>query len=206
MKIMAVARPERGGSPAYTPWHVIEALRLLSQTPIGRPTLVGALKLGESSVKTLVRRLVETGLITRTPRGHVVTDDGKTVLDVVTKALTIGKCRANAEGLGLCSYVIIPYPPPMELTTVYSIRDFAVARGCRTVVVGYVEGGKVGFPGLPRDVEYGLLRSLGLRPSAELRGTVLIALGGCEPRLMSAALDLLAECCALTPQFTGTGQ
>ncbi|RLG80592.1 MAG: hypothetical protein DRO09_02920, partial [Thermoprotei archaeon] len=62
--IVKLASPAGGVKPRFTPYHVFMALRIIAEKgPIGRPSLMKDIGLGEASTKTLLRRMRSAGLI-----------------------------------------------------------------------------------------------------------------------------------------------
>ncbi len=86
-----IAGCRRGVRPGFNKYHVYLALTLLSSgKPIGRKALSRALGMGEGSVRTLVRRLRELGLVRVDPvAGILITDLGTKVVNVLGNKLVI---------------------------------------------------------------------------------------------------------------------
>ena len=187
----------KGGSPSYSLWHVVRALEELSKGPIGRPALVLALGLGESSVKTLLSRLEAAGLAAKLPRGHGITAEGRRLLDVLGRYVRVLGCSIGPlPDFGECEAAVVRSEPPLDLVDVYAIRDYLVSRGCKTAIIGYLREGDVGFPGLPPDIQGLILASL---PRGDLaraggEGAVLVTPKSCEAALVEAAVELVLSC------------
>ncbi len=191
--IERISRPERGGYKLYNAGHIIEALNLLSEKPRGRPQLAEHLELREASVKTLLRRLEQESLTTRTPKGRVLSLKGRQILESLMDTIKLVDAAQSPfpDEPALIVY-LKGYPAPRTLTDVYKIRDYAVAAGCREILVGGVtELGEPSFPGVPRE--------LAPRPLPADRGCpYLIILGrrSCRRRLLQAVVDILYEYCS----------
>ncbi len=66
-----------GPKPSYTPVHVIKSIELIRDLgPIGRIRLSKELRLGEGSIKTLLKHLKELDIITTNKKGCVLTSKG----------------------------------------------------------------------------------------------------------------------------------
>jgi len=98
LKIMKDARillkvaEERGGvKPGFSPYHVFKALDSLHTRGVGsRHELMRLLGLGEASVKTLLNRLREAGLvIISRPHGTKLTDTGKGLISSLKEVIRI---------------------------------------------------------------------------------------------------------------------
>ncbi|KXA89551.1 hypothetical protein AKJ40_00020 [candidate division MSBL1 archaeon SCGC-AAA259M10] len=89
-----------GPRPLFDEGQVRRALELIGEhEPIGRKKLAEKLGIGEGSMRTILNRLKEKGLITSTARGHVLTDKGdrelgersRKFLEIDVGDLTVGK-------------------------------------------------------------------------------------------------------------------
>ena len=61
---------------SYSSAHVVKVLFLLSERPMGRHRLIKETRLGEATVKTLIKRLIKNKLIKKTTKGNVLTKKG----------------------------------------------------------------------------------------------------------------------------------
>ncbi|MEA2089616.1 MAG: DUF4443 domain-containing protein [Thermoproteota archaeon] len=66
-----------GPSPEFTVFHLIKALKLISQGPIGRGKLSKKLGTGEGTSRTLIERLKDAQLIASSKEGCFLTEEGK---------------------------------------------------------------------------------------------------------------------------------
>lgn len=194
---MKASSLRRGGSPGYTVYHTLLALRILRSTRVGRPQLERILGLTEASVRTLLRRLRELGLAEGHASGHRLTSQGEALLDTLRDLVTLE--LPGLEDLGLSHAVVVPYlEPPSSLVDVYRIRDYAVRASCKSpIVVGGIEDGKPFFPGLPGELEERLSRALlQVLPPGINRGVIMTSSSECLPSLMTAAIEAILELCA----------
>ncbi|ADL18704.1 hypothetical protein ASAC_0297 [Acidilobus saccharovorans 345-15] len=196
-----ITAAERGGKPGFGPWHVLEALRKISKYELGRIALSRELGLTEASTKTLLRRLVDEGLVIKDDKGSRTSEKGLQLLSSIGDVLSPTRCSVKGvERLEDCLTLTIDSEPPRDLTKIYEIRDYVVSEGCRLAVVGYLDPPQLGFPGLPSELESALRESVanvcGL--SEGRRGTIIIVPSSCGPALVGAATDLLAQECGLS--------
>ncbi|MGC9112273.1 hypothetical protein [Acidilobus sp.] len=195
-----ITAAERGGKPGFGPWHVLEALRKVSKYELGRIALSRELGLTEASTKTLLRRLVDEGLVIKDGKGSRTSEKGLQLLSSIGDVLSPVRCSVKGiERLEDCLTLTIDSEPPRDLTKIYEIRDYVVSEGCRLAVVGYLDPPQLGFPGLPLELESALKESVanvcGLGEGK--RGTIIIVPSSCGPALVGAATDLLARECGL---------
>ncbi|MGC9071373.1 MAG: hypothetical protein ACP5HK_01550 [Acidilobus sp.] len=189
-----VAATERGGAPAYSEWHVIEALRIMSKGAVGRLSLSSELGIGEASARTLLTRLEEEGLVKAVGRGKSLTDRGVRVLRQLEDLLSVTACSIkDLSGFEECLKATFIGNPPVDLTQVYDLRDLLVARGCKTSLIGYWRGEEVGFPGMPQGILDLVLRSISL--PAEGVGGIIVVPSSCWQQLVGALAELTLRFC-----------
>ena len=157
--LVDIAKPLRGGDVGYSVFHAYRLLVEACEKPVGRPRLSRLLGLGESSAKTLLRRLREKGLLSETGRGHRATILGCSVASTVSSLIEVSLAELGSLELGEASewgrVAIIAtraMDPPTDLVSVYRIRDELVAEGCRAAIIGGVNRGVYTFPGIPDNI------------------------------------------------------
>lgn len=188
--VRSLARTSKGGSPAYSTYHIYRALELIREHPRGRPLLARSLGLGEASARTLLRRLRSWGLVESGYRGNRLTQKGARLLEAVRSSveiLELGDLLWGGAGGAYTPHV----NPPVDMVSVYRIRDYLVLHGCReTLVGGYTESGPV-FPGVPGEVAEGIRRALPRRG----RGLVVLAPRSCLTGVFDAVIDAILDQC-----------
>lgn len=76
--------------PSFTSYHIYLTLSECAKAPSGRKSLSNILGIGEGSVRTLIKRLSETGLITVDPvAGVLLTEVGLRILKALTNWLVV---------------------------------------------------------------------------------------------------------------------
>ncbi len=88
-----LAQPADGRvPPVFRPYHVAVALIMIGrQQPLGRYEMCQNMSIGEGSVRTLLKRLTEAGLITAEGRqGQRLTKKGKDLFDSLLRDIPIG--------------------------------------------------------------------------------------------------------------------
>jgi DNA-binding Lrp family transcriptional regulator len=151
--LTSLCTPSRGGSPGFTPYHVIEALKLLSREPLGRIGLASRLGIGESSARTLIERLEARGLIARSRLGVRLTREGLELLELLSRSIRVYDVDLGELSWGKAKLIVVKgVRPPAHLVEVYKIRDYIVAEGCREVMIGGFSQGTLVYPGMPEDI------------------------------------------------------
>ncbi len=185
-----LARASRGGSPAYTMYHIYRALELIREHPRGRPLLARSLGLGEASARTLLRRLRSWGLVDSGYRGNRLTEAGVRVLEAVRSSLEV----LDLDELVWPGSAGIYTPlvnPPVDIVSVYRVRDHLVMHGCREALIGGYTIRAPAFPGVPEDLASTLARALPSRGP----GLLVIVHTGCLPQAFDAVVEVILSQC-----------
>lgn len=193
-RLIEAARTSQGGAPGFTATHLLMALNAIAREPgMGRPRLQALLGLGEAATRTLISRLIESGLAVRVSRGLRATEEGLRVLKSLSKAVIVEETpEALVDEWGATVALFVAVPPPKSLTDVYRVRDYLVEEGCRLAVIGGVSGGSVEVPGAPG---YLASRIEQVAPQALSEATVIVVPSECRVKALNAALRLLASTC-----------
>jgi len=65
-----------GPAPTFSVLHLLRAIELISEKPVGRVKLAEELRVGEGVVRTIINKLKKTGLISTSKAGCQLTDKG----------------------------------------------------------------------------------------------------------------------------------
>jgi len=132
----------------YNEAHIIQALFLISQRPVGRMNLMGELKLGEASVKTLLKNLKDNGMIISTRRGHELTSKGKAFLTRILKMLEKPKeIDISDYTVSKENYAIVVKKASNKVKMGVEQRDEAIKVGADGATTFIFKSGKLWFPG-----------------------------------------------------------
>ncbi|MEM1927706.1 MAG: hypothetical protein QXS85_03085 [Acidilobaceae archaeon] len=150
----SLVKPERGGRPSFTLYHIYVALRELRREPLGRPTLSRVLELSDSSVKTLLARLEKRGLVARSRGGAYLTEAGAELLDWLESRLSICETSLSIEQWGRVAVITVAcVNPPVREVDALAYRDFFISAGCSKAMIGGLVEKRITMPGLPPDLE-----------------------------------------------------
>ncbi|EHP68419.1 hypothetical protein MetMK1DRAFT_00028520 [Metallosphaera yellowstonensis MK1] len=130
-------RPKQGNRPSYDEAHVVWALNLIgSEPPLGRLSLMKRLGLGEASVKTMLKRLRESGLI-KVDRvgGAELTDKGKSIVEEWKRDVTISTSTINSLGWDGVKVVIRKGERLVTRLGVINLRDSIIRLGAEAVLI-----------------------------------------------------------------------
>ena len=139
----------RGPSPAYSPAHVIELLLILdSEQTMGRITLSKRLGVGEGSVRTMIKKLVESQMISVDAVGGChLTDSGKLLVTDLRKViLATADVDLNEMGIALPSKAIQLRGLSLVNSHFTRLRDIGVRNGAEGMVIFIFKNGNFMFP------------------------------------------------------------
>ena len=184
----------KGPSPAFTFVHFIKALLLLESASMGRQTLSKMLCLGEGSARTLVKKLLERGLVSIDPVGGChLTEHGKSIVTQLRETILSSKEIAMEElGIKLPSCAIQVRRSLMPSIPITKLRDIAVRNGAEGMLVFMIKDSKISLPMIVDDIskDYPKLVS-SLEKSFSIRDGDFIFIGFAEDK-MTAELGTLA--------------
>jgi len=136
--------------PGFREEDVLGVILLLGRSdgPVGRYTVKRKLGLGEATAKTLLRRLHGLGIVRPAGRrGHVLTEEGKTIVDIVEGYIAEFKRVPRSDfSLGECDYGIRFRGLSHLVSTGLDQRDQAVAMGADGATTIIVREGRFLVP------------------------------------------------------------
>lgn len=154
--------PRRGPLPRFGDVHVNRVLELLSlNARMGRKDLSRMAGVGEGSIRTILGRLKQKGLVRSTRAGHFLTEKGKRLLgrlertvEVSVPGLTVGRVNVATVVRGAAHLV----------RRGIEQRDEAIKAGASGATVLICRGGRLHFPDyfmkVGREAEEELMKKL----------------------------------------------
>ncbi|MCE4606351.1 MAG: hypothetical protein F7B59_03350 [Desulfurococcales archaeon] len=144
-----IAEPRRNIYPGFNKAHVFLAIKWISQSPRSRFFLEKNLEIGEASVKTLIRRLKEEGLVeTSKYSGSTATEKGSYIARELDSHIRIYKAVCNPTSNHDLLSIMPNVPPPKEMIEVYALRDYLVRSGCDVSLIGGYHSNELHAPGI----------------------------------------------------------
>jgi len=142
VKVKKLYQPLRGIKPSFRAYHVFLALTSLRREgPLGRITLSRKLELGEAAVKTLVRRLRDSGLATvDRVAGVLLTEKGVEAAELLESLmiylgpLELGPICGGCRTYGL---VLKGFRKVLEDVGYLKLRDLVVREGADGALIVY---------------------------------------------------------------------
>src|SRR3990170_4690712 len=125
-----------GPSTTFTVSHIFYALELMAQKPIGRNKLAMKLEIGEGTIRTIINRLKEAGLITTSKEGCTLTSKGlsiwKKFSEHFPERAEIGKTElTNAEH----NYAFLIKNSGHKVKSGIEQRDAAIMAGAKRAII-----------------------------------------------------------------------
>ena len=150
----AVTKLAPGRSPSYTETHVLKALELLEAGgSIGRQQLARELRLGEGTVRTLISRLKEQGLLTTTRGGMALTAVGSRLMEDMKAYYLAFELPETQMTLGLNNYAILVKGAGSFVDKGIEQRDAAIIAGARGATTLIAEDGEIRMPGFVEQID-----------------------------------------------------
>jgi len=194
--------PRRGIAPGFDEYQVIKALLLISaEEPLGRQKLSKLLQIGETSVRNLIRRLSERGVVAvDLVGGCTLTELGRKLVESFRSfARAISKVDELIKGemkLDTYSYAAVFSVDVTSCINVLRLRDAAIRFGASSALVIRIEGGKTKLP--PGDVGEDMYPDLRtLRVVLDMRDgeSALVVFSSTQELAERAALLTALEAC-----------
>ena len=132
---------KRGAYPEFTLEDAVAVLFLLRE-PTGRKTISEVLKIGEGSVRTLLKKLTNLGLIHSAQRGHSLTERGESLVREIMESFSEVRRVTTVDGYP--TYALVVKNPP-EFKSI-ELRDEAIRYSAKGAMILVVTRGNVVFP------------------------------------------------------------
>lgn len=142
-----------GPSPTFSVFHLLLAIELVAENPVGRGKLAQSLEVGEGAVRTILGRLTDAGLITTSKAGCKLTKRG---LDIwkeyssIVRKVEIGKNELTDSPH---AYAILIKNHGHKLKSGMEQRDAAVMTGAKTATTMLYKTRRLNIPSVTEDAE-----------------------------------------------------
>jgi hypothetical protein len=153
--LLRIAEKSVGPKPGFEITDVIKLFFLLGEgSPKGRKSLSEELKLGEGSVRTLLNRLQEGGLVKMERGGCRLTESGASIYREFAKMITQPKpVDAGPLSQGAWNYTILIRGSAVKIRSGLEQRDAAVRAGANGATTLIYVAGRFSLPSADVDVE-----------------------------------------------------
>ncbi len=153
--LLKIAEKPIGPKPGFEVTDVMKLFFVLGEgAPKGRKSLSKELQLGEGSVRTLLNRLQESGLVKMERGGCRLTESGASIYRELAETLTQPKpVDAGPLSQGAWNYAILIRGSAAKIRSGLEQRDAAVRAGASGATTLLYVGGRFSLPGVDVDVE-----------------------------------------------------
>jgi predicted transcriptional regulator len=143
-----------GPSTMFTAAHVFFALELMAERPIGRNKMAKKLEVGEGTVRTIINRLKNSGLIVTSKEGCNLTSKGfavwKRFEELFPKRVEIGETElTTAEH----NYAFLVKNSGHKVKSGIEQRDAAIVAGAKRAVIMVSKGGHLTIESVSNSLE-----------------------------------------------------
>ncbi len=148
------SEPPRGPAPAFSPVHVVNAILIIdSEQSIGRIALSKRLKIGEGSVRTMIKKLIEKGVISVDSIGGCnLTEAGVRIVSELKQSIVKRVPFDLTEmGIALPSHAV-HIRSDLTKIPLTKLRDIAVRNGTDGLVVFSYGSRKIMLPLMTEDI------------------------------------------------------
>ncbi len=198
----AVTKLAPGRSPSYTETHVLIALELMEAGgSIGRQQLARELRLGEGTVRTIISRLKEQGLLATTRGGMTLTAVGSKLMEDMKTYYMTFKLPETQMTLGVNNYAVLVKGAGSFVDKGIEQRDAAIIAGARGATTLIAEDGEIRMPGFVEQIDSTVIELI--RANVHLEEGDVIIIGSDDDKFnaemgaKSAALKLMSQKAAL---------
>jgi len=153
--LLKIAEKPIGPKPGFEVTDVIKLFFVLGEgAPKGRKNLSKELQLGEGSVRTLLNRLQESGLVKMERNGCRLTESGASLYRELAKMITQPKpVDAGSFSQGAWNYAILIRGSAMKIKSGLEQRDAAVRAGANGATTLLYVASRFSLPSVDMDVE-----------------------------------------------------
>jgi len=141
-----------GPSPSFSLFHVLLALGLMAEKPVGRNKIAEELNIGEGAVRTMLGRLRESGLVITSKAGCSLAGKGVKLwreCQSVLKKVEIGE---NELALGKYSFAALVKDSLHKVRSGVEQRDAAVKSGAKGATTVILKDRRLTIPSVSNDV------------------------------------------------------
>ncbi|MCW4046288.1 MAG: hypothetical protein NWE99_01810 [Candidatus Bathyarchaeota archaeon] len=142
-----------GPAPSFSMFHIILALELMAEKPIGRNKLAEKLGVGDGAIRTIIGRLKDAGLISISKEGCTLTPKGlkiwKEFEQIFPKRLTVEKTELTTSKY---NFGFLVKNSGEKVKSGIEQRDAAIMGGAKRAIVIVAKGGHLIIDSISNDI------------------------------------------------------
>lgn len=136
-----------GPAPTFSVLHILRAIELAAEKPIGRTKLAAELTIGQGAARTVISRLREAGLLSTSKVGCVLTEKGKKLWEEYQK---IFRKKIEIAGSELThakhNFAVLAKNCGHKIKSGIEQRDAAVKIGAKCAITIIFRDGNLAIP------------------------------------------------------------
>lgn len=140
-------RTAPGRMPDYTTAHLLYALSILNENTVGRKQLSTLLRVGEGTVRTIISRLSEEGLISISRSGITLSDEGASFFSLINEKITWTKYPSTDITVADVNCLVLIRDSSDKVRFGVEQRDHALIHGAVGATTLLNKGGSWVMPG-----------------------------------------------------------
>lgn len=147
------AKTAPGRTPDFTPAHLLFALNLLSERRIGRKQLAEELRIGEGTVRTIISRFSDEGLIKVSRPGISLSNKGVAFLERIQDRISWGRFPSTDLTVAENNVIVLIREASTNIRYGVEQRDQALINGAKGATTLVMIDGSWVMPGTNETVE-----------------------------------------------------
>jgi predicted transcriptional regulator len=137
-----------GRHPSYSAVHVYKALELLkNESGIGRKQLSIELRMGEGTIRTMIRRMKENDLITSSKKGMNLSSKGLEALKEIENRISTSEFPSSSITIARDNYSVLVKGASNKIRKGVEQRDAALIAGAKGATTLIYDGEYLSMPG-----------------------------------------------------------
>lgn len=151
-----ITKPKRGNKPNFDEAHVLITLDIIyREQPIGRPTLIKRLGLGEATIRTMLKRLKEHNLIKVDKVGGAeLTDEGKKLIEFWNSQIHLEKIDLKTINWNSIMIAARNKADILYKIKILELRDMIIKAGANAALIAVMKNGEIEIP--PKTSEFSI--------------------------------------------------
>lgn len=183
-----------GAAPSFREVHLVRTLLFLSQGKAGRKSLVKILGVGEGSVRTIIKKLTQDGLILSRPRGHELSAGGRKLVRSYTSLFTPPEVVDLDISPGKKCGVVVLHRLSDRVTSGLREREIAVKAGADGAVLLKKTGVELKFPCSDISLrDYPKTKAFLNKMMLSPKDVIVISFSDSEPKAVDGALSIALD-------------
>ena len=142
-----------GPSPYFSVFHLLRALEFIEVAPVGRSKLAKSLNVGEGTIRTIIDRLKDVGLIEISKAGCDLTNEGSKFMEEY-RSVFAKKAKIGKNELTFTSYnvAILVKNLAHKIKAGIEQRDAAIMVGAKSATTIVLQKGCLIIPSISKNV------------------------------------------------------